>query len=153
MSDGGILGTFAGHAFLRDLSERHRMLLACGARPFSVAAGEVFAREGDTAKAFFLIQSGRVTLSARVGPRGNVPVQVVGPGEVVGWSWLVPPHHWQFEARADEPVRGIAFDAAWLREKCEQDNSLGYALLQHLVVVLAGRLAATRRQLLEPHKG
>jgi hypothetical protein len=78
-----------------------------------------------------------------------VDVQTVGPGEVVGWSWVVPPHRWQFEARARDAVSGIVFDAAWLREQCESDHQLGYFLLQHLVTVLAGRLAATRLQLLD----
>ncbi len=42
-----------------------------------------------------------------------------GPGEVVGWSWLVPPHQWQFDCRAIDAVRGLAFDAEWLREAAE----------------------------------
>jgi hypothetical protein len=61
----------------------------------------------------------------------------------------VAPHRWRFEARARDAVSGIAFDGEWLREKCEQDYHLGYTLLQHLVNVLAGRLAATRLRPLE----
>jgi CRP/FNR family cyclic AMP-dependent transcriptional regulator len=152
MSDTGLLGTFASHAFLHGLPPRHRMLLASGARPFTAAPGDVLAREGETAKAFYLIQSGHVVLSTRAGGRGSVDVQTVGPGEVVGWSWVVPPHRWQFEARARDAVSGIVFDAAWLREQCEHDHQLGYFLLQHLVTVLAGRLAATRLQSLDRPK-
>jgi CRP-like cAMP-binding protein len=148
MSEESILKTFRSHEFLQGLSHRHLMLLASGARPFTAAAGEYLAREGETARSFYLIQSGHVTLAAG-GPQGSVEVQTVGPGEVVGWSWLVPPHRWQFEARARDAVAGIAFDAEWLREKCAQDYQLGYLLLQHLLTVLAGRLAATRRKLTE----
>jgi CRP-like cAMP-binding protein len=152
MSDEGLLGTFASHEFLRGLDRRHLMLLASGARPFTAVPGELLAHEGETAKAFYLIQSGHVALSARAGGRGNVEVQTVGPGEVVGWSWLVPPHRWQFEARAKDAVAGLAFDAAWLRQQCEEDHQLGYYLLRHLVTVLAGRLAATRRKLLDGYR-
>ncbi len=148
----GILGTFASHAFLQGLSQRHLMLLASGARPFTAAPGDVLAREGETAKCFYLVQTGHVVLSTRSGGRGSVDVQTVGPGEVVGWSWVVPPHRWQFEARARDAVAGIVFDAAWLRDQCERDHQLGYVLLQHLVTVLAGRLAATRLQFLDVHK-
>jgi CRP-like cAMP-binding protein len=149
MTAQGLLGTFASHTFLSNLSDRHLMLLASGARPFQAAPGEYLAREGESAKAFYLIQSGHATLGIHTPDRGVVPVQTVGPGEVVGWSWLVPPHRWQFECRALDTVGGIAFDAEWLREKCEQDHELGYHLLKQLVAVMAGRLAATRLQLLD----
>lgn len=152
MNNEGILGAFGSHDFLGSLSERHRMQLASGARPFSAAAGEVLAREGETARSFYLIQSGHVVLSAQAGPRGSVPVQIAGPGEVVGWSWLVPPHRWQFEAKAKDAVQGLVFNAEWLRDQCENDHHLGYLVLRYMVTVLAGRLAATRRQLLEQHR-
>ncbi len=152
MSEEGLLGAFASHAFLHGLNPRHRMLLASGARPFTAAAGDLLAREGEEAKAFYLVQSGHVVLSTRPPGRGNVEVQTVGPGEVVGWSWLVPPHRWQFEARARDAVAGIVFDGEWLRDQCEKDHQLGYFLLKHLVTVLAGRLASTRMQLLDLHK-
>jgi CRP-like cAMP-binding protein len=147
MTTQGLLGTFAGHQFLSGLKEHHLMTLASGVRPFTVPAGEYLAREGQTANAFYLIQSGTVELGTRLGERGSAPVQKVGPGEVVGWSWLVPPHRWRFDCRAADTVRGLALDAEWLREKCEQDHELGYHLLQHLIGVIASRLAATRLQL------
>lgn len=78
--------------------------------------------------------------------RRVVTVQTVGPGEVLGWSWLVPPYRWQFDCRAADAVRGLTFDAEWLRERCEQDHELGYLLLKQLVIVIASRLAATRLQ-------
>jgi CRP-like cAMP-binding protein len=146
-TDQGILGTFAGHAFLNDLSERHRITLAGGARPFTAAAGQYLARTGQAANVFYLIQSGRVAVGTRTPDGRLVPVQAVGPGQVLGWSWLVPPHAWQFDCQAAEPVRGLSFDAEWLREKCEQDHELGYHLLRHLVTVVAERLASTRRRL------
>jgi hypothetical protein len=49
-------------------------------------------------------------------------------------------------------VKGVVFDAAWLREKCTQDHELGYHLLKQLVTVIASRLAATRVQLLDIYK-
>jgi CRP-like cAMP-binding protein len=152
MSEQGILGAFTSHAFLAGLSERHRLLLASGARPFTAAAGELLAREGEPAKAFYLVQAGHVALTLHTPDRGAVPIQTVGPGEIVGWSWLVPPHRWQFDCRAADPVQGLAFDAEWLREKCDQDYELGYPLLKQLVGVIANRLAATRLQLLDLYK-
>jgi CRP-like cAMP-binding protein len=140
------------HAFLNGLSERQRTLLASAARPFTAGPGELLAREGEAAKTFFLIQSGNVALDLHTPGRGLVPIQTVGPGEMVGWSWLVPPHRWQFDCRATVPVQGWVVDAAWLREKCEQDHELGYYLLKQLVAVIGNRLAATRLQLLDIYK-
>jgi CRP/FNR family cyclic AMP-dependent transcriptional regulator len=148
MADQGILGMFASHAFLSGLRERHLMVLASGARAFRVEEGELLGREGEPANAFYLIQSGHVSLATQVPSRGLVDVQTVGPGEVIGWSWLVPPHRWQFDARALDHVEGVSFNGTWLREMCEQDYELGYHLLRHLLAVLAGRLTATRLRLL-----
>jgi CRP-like cAMP-binding protein len=143
MTDQGILGTFAGHAFLRGLDDRHLMNLASGARPFTASAGKYLARQGEEATAFYLIQSGHVDIQARRSD-GPVTVQTVGPGEVVGWSWVIPPHRWQFDCRAADTVQGLSLDAEWLRDLCERDHELGYHLLKHLLAVVASRLAASR---------
>jgi CRP-like cAMP-binding protein len=152
MTEQGVLAAFSSHAFLSNLSERHRMLLASGARPFTATPGDLLAREGQTAKAFYLIQEGHVALDLHSPGRGVTSIQTVGPGDIVGWSWLVPPHRWRFDCRAVDSVRGLVFDAEWLREKCEQDHELGYHLLKQLVATTANRLAATRLQLLDIYK-
>ncbi len=149
MTASSITGVFAQHAFLQPLGERLLMTLASGATPFTAEAGTVLAREGEPARYFYLIQTGRVAINIHTNKRGDVPIQTVGPGEVLGWSWLVPPHLWQFDCRTLEAVQGIKLDAEWLREKCEQDHELGYHLLRQLLTVLATRLASTRRQLLD----
>ena len=146
MADSSILDIFATHPFLYRLDEQHRMRLAAGARPFTAAAGEYLFHEGDPANAFYLVQDGFVAITATTPDQGEVVIQTVGPGEVVGWSWLLPPYRWQFGARAAGPVRGISFDGEWLRTLCEQDYELGYHLLKELLAVVGGRLAATRRQ-------
>jgi CRP/FNR family transcriptional regulator, cyclic AMP receptor protein len=136
----------ARHPFTASLSEGHRELLAVQAQPLALAAGEYLGHEGDAVQAFYLIDEGRVAIASYLGKRGTTPLQTVGFGEVVGWSWLVPPHRWQFDARAEEAVRGLALDAAWLREQCERDHELGYQLLQRRVAVIGSRLTAMRLQ-------
>src|SRR5579885_1585512 len=115
MSSSSIIDLFAQHEFLSGLSERHRMLLASGARPFTAKAGHVLAQEGESTHAFFLIRAGHVALES-MSPSGEDGrlIQTVGPGEVVGWSWLVAPHQWQFCCRAVDDVEGVSFNAEWL---------------------------------------
>jgi CRP/FNR family cyclic AMP-dependent transcriptional regulator len=152
MTDLALLGAFASHAFLEALSEQHRMRLASGVNPFRAAPGEYLAREGEPAQAFYLIQSGHVGIGTHLGKGGTAPIQTLGPGDVVGWSWLLPPYQWQFDARAIDSVQGLVFDAAWLRDQCEQDHELGYHLLKQLLTVVSGRLAACRIQQLDIYK-
>lgn len=152
MTEQDLRGMLANHAFMRGLSERQLDLLAVMSRPVSFSAGAFVGREGEPADAFYLIQLGRVALETHTPDRGGVRIQTVGAGEPVGWSWLVPPHRWQFDARAVEPVQAIALDASALRDRCELDHELGYQLLKRLVTVVASRLAATRLQLLDIYK-
>lgn len=140
------------HDFLENLSERHRATLLAQARPFTAAPGEILAAEGKDADRFLLVQKGHVGLWQHCPAKGTVPVQTVGPGEVVGWSWLLPPHRWQFDCRAVDEVQGLEVDGKWLRDLCERDTELGYRLVKQLVGVIANRLAATRLQLLDIYK-
>jgi hypothetical protein len=76
-------------------------------------------------------------------------IQTEGEGEILGWSWLVPPYYWHFDARATEKTQVIAIDGKCLREKCESDHDLGYKLMRRFALIIAERLEATRLQLLD----
>lgn len=138
----------AGHPFLRKLKPEHLRLLADSAMRVRFEAGELIFREGDPANRFYLIEEGRVSLEAPRRDEAAVTVQVIGPGDVLGWSWLFPPYYWQFDARAQEPTTAIFFYGTRLREQCEQDHAFGYELMKRMAQVAIGRLQATRRQLL-----
>ena len=73
----------------------------------------------------------------------------VDAGEILGWSWLLPPYQWKFNARAMESIRAIALDGKCLRTKCEENHDLGYELLKRFAQVIEKRLEATRLQLLD----
>lgn len=139
--------TFAGLA-----SERLELIAGCGQnRGFE--AGEHLAREGDPADTFYAIRRGRVALEVAAPGAGTMMIETLDEGNVVGWSWLFPPHRWSFDARAVEPVRAIAFDGACLRGKCEDDKALGYELMRRFAGVMLDRLQATRLQLLDVYGG
>ena len=112
-------------------------------------AGDRLFREGDQADAFFLVRHGIVALDTYVPNTGQLTIETVGPGEIVGWSWLLPPYRWHFTGRAIEPVRAVHFDGACLRGKCDEDRALGYELLTRFSHVLVSRLQATRMQLMD----
>jgi len=138
----------AGHPFLRDLKPAHLHLLADSAMRVRFEAGELIFREGDPANRFYLLEQGRVSLESPRRDEAPVAVQVIGPGEVLGWSWLFPPYYWQFDARALEPTTAIFFYGTRLREQCEQDHSFGYEMMKRMTQVVIHRLQAARKQLL-----
>ena len=124
------------------------LIAGCG-RNVTFDAGERLFREGDAADTFFLVRHGIAALDTYVPNRGQLTVDTVGPGEIAGWSWLVPPYRWHFTGRAVEPIRAVQFDGACLRRKCEEDPLLGYDLLNRFAQVLVERLQATRFQLMD----
>lgn len=124
------------------------LIAGCGQNT-GFEAGDYLFREGDQADTFYLLRHGRVQLEIFAPGRGAVTIQTVDEGDVVGWSWLFPPFRWHFDARALDSVRAVAFDGACLRDKCDDDHSLGYELLRRFSPVMLARLQATRLQLLD----
>ena len=111
--------------------------------------GAVLAREGQPADEFFLIREGRVAIGMPT-PRGGCHIiETLDAGDVVGWSWLLPPHVWHFDVTAVTPVRALSMDGRCLRNKCDADTRLGYDLMKRFSRVMVERLAATRLQLLD----
>jgi CRP/FNR family transcriptional regulator, cyclic AMP receptor protein len=147
-----ILQTLAKHPFLEGLSETHMTMLADCAHLITMPTGEFLGREGWPADAFYLVQAGRVAIELHTPERGLVRIQTIGPGEIAGWSWLVPPYRWQFDAHVVEPVQAIALAGRCLRGKCDEHVDLSNQLLKRLVNVITARLMATRLQLLDLYK-
>jgi hypothetical protein len=54
--------------------------------------GATIFEEGSPASRFYLILTGRVVLSSEMEDRNVIPIQTLGPGDDLGWSWLFPPY-------------------------------------------------------------
>lgn len=137
------------HAFFEGLDARTLALVAGCAKNVSLAAGEYLCREGDPADQFFVVRRGRVAIEVHGPAAGTLVIDTADEGDVVGWSWLVPPYRSTFDARAAEATGVIAFDGACLRGKCERDARLGYELMQRVTQVMNGRLVAAQVRLLD----
>ena len=123
-------------------------IAGCG-RNVALAADQYVFREGAPADEFYLIRRGRVALEQHDPRRKTLVVETLGPGDLLGAAWLVPPHRFEFDARAVEPTGCVAFDARCIRERCDADPILGYALMRRFVPLLVERLQAARRQALD----
>ena len=141
----------AEHPFFRGMEARHLQLLAGCASNVRFEAGQYLFRQGEGADHFYLLRHGKVAIEIHAQGRDTIILQTAGEGDVIGWSWLVPPHRWMFDGRAVEFVRAVALDSECLRRKCDEDHDLGYALLKRFTRVMAGRLEAARLQLINIH--
>ena len=139
----------AEHPFLHGLKPQHQQMLAESAIRTQYRAGDFIFQEGEPANRFYLIQSGRVALESHLRDEPPVAVQVLGAGEVLGWSWLFPPCHWNFDAHVLEPTAAVFFYGTRLRVQCELDHEFGYEMMKRMAQVVIQRLQSTRRQLLE----
>jgi CRP/FNR family cyclic AMP-dependent transcriptional regulator len=136
-----------------DLDPEYLELIAGCAKNVGFEADERLFREGDDADKFYIVRHGLIALEQYVPNRGMLTVETVGPGEIAGWSWLVPPYRWQLSARAVEPVRAIELDGACLRGKCDEDPELGYLLLSRISSALVTVITAARLQLADVYGG
>ena len=140
----------SGEQFFTGMPARMLSRLAMTARPVEFAADARIFQEGGGADRFWLISRGRVALDMHVPGRGSMIVETLGPGAVLGWSWLFPPFIWSLGARVVEgPISAIEFDARLVRTMGVADPALGLELHQRFSAVLLERLQATRMRLLD----
>ncbi len=139
----------AEHPFFAGLASDYTSLLSGCASNVRFDAGTYIFKEGEEAGEFYLIRAGKVALEIFAPQRKPIMLATLGEGEILGWSWLLPPYHWRFHARAVDAVRAIALDGKCLRTKCEQDHDLGYEVMKRFAHILQQRLEATRLQLLD----
>jgi CRP-like cAMP-binding protein len=139
----------ADHPFFNGMSAERIAEVVRDAREVIFQAGEVIFHENDPADRFFLIKEGEVALESHVPGDGLVFVETIGPRDVLGWSWLVPPYLWQFAARAVTRTKATALNGAHLLGVCERDPAFGYDLMKRITRIILARLQATRKRLLE----
>ncbi len=140
------------HPFLHGLSEPFLRDLVDHTSEQSYAAGTTICREGEPAGEFYLILSGKIGLELAAPDRPRLTVLTLGPGEVFGWSWLVPPHRWRVDVRALKPTRALQIHGRELRKALDAHPSAAFQFLLRLVPVLGERLDATRLQVLDVHR-
>jgi len=114
-----------------------------------VAAGTELTREGSLTEAFSVVLTGRVALRMLVPERGMITILTVEPGDVIGWSAVVPPHRGTANAVAIEPVRLLEMPGERLRALLRSDHALAASVYPRLLQAVSRRLSATRLQLLD----
>ncbi|EAR22164.1 Crp/Fnr family transcriptional regulator [Nitrococcus mobilis] len=149
MAKDSISEYLANQSFFADLSPAFRKFLARHAVRRPLQRDEILFQHGDPARRFYLVYDGSVVIEvpAIYGP--SLEVQKLGPGQILGWSWLIPPYRWHFQARTEAPTEVIEFDGEAVRARCDQHPAFGYALLKCFSALMSERLQAARRKMME----
>jgi CRP/FNR family transcriptional regulator, cyclic AMP receptor protein len=149
MNQSEIVRLLSEQSFFADLSDDHINWLAGKAVESRFEVDQLVARQGDRAERFFLLLEGSlgVEIPAIAGPK--LEVTQLGPGQIFGWSWLIRPFKWHFNARALEPTRVLDFDGKAILEHCEDDPEFGYALFKLFSYLMATRLESAQRKMMD----
>ena len=117
--------------------------LAKTAEEESVEAGHYFLREKDQTQYLYLLMEGSVTVEIELpGQNREITVTTIGPGEIFGWSALVPPHTATAHVKATEPCHVIAIDCQQLLDIFEEEPRFGYQMMTRAAQVIRDRVAA-----------
>lgn len=137
------------HPLLAGLSDDHMAKIAGCAWGDRFDEGEYLFRVDEAANRCFLISAGRLSLELDGGERGIIRIATLQEHDVAGFSWIFPPHRWDWDGRAVEPVEATVLDGEALRVLKAEDHDLGYELLLRFSAVISDRLEATRLQLMD----
>ena len=135
--------------FGSDLAEASLERLGRLAREYEAPARTRLLREGDDTGELSILVSGRIALTEHVAGRGSVTLMSAEPGDVFGWTAIIPPFRATATVVSLEPVKVIAVEAEALRAELKADCILAAGVYPRLAEALAHRLEATRQQLLD----
>ena len=123
--------------------------LAAHARVRALKDNEVVFHYGERANHFYLVTKGRVSVEIAAIEGPALALQELKPGTVLGWSWLIPPNRWSFQARATTAAEVIEFDGVAVLARCEADPAFGYALMKRFSALMSERLQRARERMVE----
>ena len=148
MTDPKVVETLRSLQFLQEVPDELIEQLADISRVDEFPAGTVIFRQGDPARAIYLIVEGTVTLEICASAVGCKRILTVGPGELLGWSPVLEQERLTATARTLSPTRVVEINGPQAIAMCTHNPRLGYEFMKRAALALAKRLNATRLQLL-----
>lgn len=118
-------------------------------RQRELEADTLLFQEGEPARNLYLVESGDVLIEIETATGKNLPIQRLSSRDVLGWSWLVPPKEWKFDARTVDEARVLEVDGQELESVFESNLELGNRFKDRLIEMLAERVTQIRYKLLD----
>ncbi|WP_020524723.1 Crp/Fnr family transcriptional regulator [Catelliglobosispora koreensis] len=141
--------TLGEFSFLDEVPDTWLDRLSSIGHKVTYPTGQRIFHEGERAEHFWLITSGAVGLDLHVPGRGDILIETLREGDVLGWSWMFPPRRWHFGAVAARTVHAIQFNGEEVMRTCRENPALGMDLMQRFVALILDRLQATRMRLID----
>ena len=139
----------SSHAFFSGLDASFIEFLSDSATKIRIKEGDALFKQGERADKFYLLRSGQVVVQvpALMGP--TLDIQSLGEDQILGWSWLISPYRWSFQARAVADSELIEFDGNAILARCEEDPKFGYELFKRFAALMSERLDAARQKMMD----
>ena len=107
--------------------------VAAQGRARAISPGELLVRAGDAAPPFFVVLAGQVEVT-QLGPGGETPVVVLGPGQFNGEANMLSGRRSLVQARVSEGGEVIELDREHLLELVQRDAEIGEILVRAFVL-------------------
>lgn len=123
-------------------------LLANNCKFLNFNEGDFLFNIDQEAKAFYLIISGAVSLQIFSHEHGIVELENIQDGEFLGWSWLISPYKYHFDAVIFEKTKVLCFDAKAIKHEMDNNHEFGYKMYKLITPIITERLQASRSNIL-----
>jgi len=139
-----MLELYKKHPFLHDLDDSYIYKIISISKLITINKDEVFVKNGEYAQDFYFLISGLVEIKYE-----DISIQIIESGDIVGWSFLIYPYKWNFDAVTLKDSIFIAVDADKFKELLTNDKIFEGIIYKKFFIVLANRLKNTRLKMIE----
>ncbi|MEW6142223.1 MAG: cyclic nucleotide-binding domain-containing protein [Chloroflexota bacterium] len=119
--------------------EQEERIVALG-KTETYQPGAVITRQGEPSQKLYIVQEGKVAINRAIAFQKQLPITSVGPGEVFGWSSLVPPRVLTASATAAEKTTVLAIDAEQIERYFQWEPQVGLTVMRNVAELVASRL-------------
>lgn len=108
-----------------------------------LAPGSTLFSLGDEATHLFLVVRGKANLTLPIrleGTHKSAVVEERSPGQLLGWSGIIPPHRYTLQAITPVETELLALPRTPLLELFSSEPELGYAVLSNIARIIGQRL-------------
>jgi CRP/FNR family cyclic AMP-dependent transcriptional regulator len=152
MASRDLSAALASTWFTAGLSGEERGRLAVLGRLVTIPEGTIVVQEGTPCTSLGVVVSGRVAIRLRLPGGEDRTILTVDPGDIFGWSAIVPPAVATSTVVTLLPTKAVMFDGDRMRRALASDCTLAASIYQRLLVSVVRRLGATRTQLLDLYR-
>jgi CRP/FNR family cyclic AMP-dependent transcriptional regulator len=118
------------------------------AKELSIEAGQEIIKEGEEAKAVYILKSGAVELVTMFENDFELPISILRePGDIFGAGVLVAPYKYTLTARCFNTGVLLKFEKSALQQLMKEDRDLSCIMMSNLAEYFLLRLKESRREI------